>query len=264
MVDFHSHILPYIDDGAKNFDMSLDMLRISQGEGVEYVCATPHFIPGEIELDRKIFDVKLDNLIKLAEYKGIKVKLLPGLEIYITPELPKLYSEKKIWGLNDSKYLLIELPMQEVPLYTEEVLYELRLLGATPIIAHPERNIAFMKNHSILPNLLKQGTLAQVNSGSIEGKYGKNIKKFAEHLVKNNMVNLLGSDGHNQGTRSTSVINALENIKKLNLELYQWMQLNNLRVIQGMEIEPLEVKKAKKTFGFIKVFSRSRVTINKY
>jgi protein-tyrosine phosphatase len=259
VVDFHSHILPYIDDGAKNFDMSLDMLRISQGEGVEYVCATPHFIPGEIELDRKTFDVKLDNLIKLAEYKEIKVKLLSGMEIYITPELSKLYSEKRIWGLNDSSYLLIELPMQEVPLYTEEVLYELRLLGVTSIIAHPERNIAFMEDQSILVNILKQGTLAQVNSGSLQGFYGKNIKSFAEHLVKNNMINLLGSDGHNNGVRSTKIIDALECIKKLNLELYQWMELNNLRVIQGMEVEPLGIKKAKKTLGFNKVFQEAKL-----
>lgn len=62
MIDFHSHVIPYIDDGAKNFDMSVDMLKLAVTEGTEYICATSHFIPGELEVDRNIYFEKLNNL----------------------------------------------------------------------------------------------------------------------------------------------------------------------------------------------------------
>lgn len=262
MVDFHSHVLPYLDDGARNFDMALNMLRISQGEEIEYICATPHFIPGEFELDRKALDIKLDNLSCLGSYKKINIKLIPGLEIYMDPELPKLYRGKKIWGLNDSRYVLIELPMQEVPIYTEEVLYRLRLLGAIPIIAHPERNLALRKSEDTLVKLLEQGNFVQINAGSLKGLYGKRIKSFAEHLVKNNMVNFLGSDGHNDGMRNTGIADAIESVKRLNPELYQWMELNSLKVIQNAEVNPLNVRETVKRVCIKKVFWKKRVTVS--
>ncbi len=75
------------------------------------------------------------------------------------PNLPKLYKEKRIWGINDSEYLLIELPMGQFPMYTEDVFYELMLLGVKPILAHPERNIKIMKDHDLIINLINQGVL---------------------------------------------------------------------------------------------------------
>jgi protein-tyrosine phosphatase len=254
MIDFHSHILPYIDDGAKSFDMSLDMLRLSQDEGVRYICATSHYIPGEIELSLKDYIVKLNNLRHLCQLKDIEINLVPALEIYMSLELPRLYKEKKIWGINDSKYLLIEFPMQTVPLYAEEVLYELRLEGAIPVIAHPERNFAIMKDENILINFLNQGILAQVNAGSLRGIYGKDIKSFAEHLVSRNMVHLLGSDGHNDRERSTTIGGGREAIRNLNKELYDWMDKNQYNIIEGKNVEPLEVRPDKKKFDFGRLF----------
>jgi protein-tyrosine phosphatase len=254
MIDFHSHILPYTDDGAKNFDMSLDMLRISEAEGVKYICATSHFIPGEIELSKQHYTTKLDNVRQLAKLKDIKVQIVPALELYMSPDLPRLYKEKQIWGINDTRYLLFEFPMQQIPMYAEEVLYELRLEGAVPVIAHPERNFAIIKNEKLLEDLVNQGALAQVNAGSLRGIYGKDIKAFAEHLVTRNLVHLLGSDGHNDRERSTTMLKGREAIKELNPELYDWMAQAQYKVINGEEVILPEVKAAKKRFDFTKMF----------
>jgi protein-tyrosine phosphatase len=254
MIDFHSHVLPYVDDGAKNFDMTLDMLRISEAEGVKYICATSHFIPEEMEISKKYYDTKLDNVRQLAKLKDIKVQVLPALELYMSPELPRLYKEKKIWGINDTQYLLIEFPMQQIPMYAEEVLYELRLQGAVPVIAHPERNFAIIKNEKLLEDFINQGALAQVNAGSLRGIYGKDIKSFAEHLVTRNMVHLLGSDGHNDKERSTTMVKGREAINLLNPELHDWMGQAQYKVINGEEIVVPEVKSAKRGFDFTKLF----------
>lgn len=254
MIDFHSHVLPYIDDGAKNFDMSLDMLRLSEGEGVEFICATAHFIPEDMELSKKLYYTKLDNVRYLAKLKEIKINVVPALELYMSPELPKLYKEKAIWGINETKYLLIEFPMQQIPLYAEEVLYELRLEGAVPVIAHPERNFAIIKNEKLLEDFLNQGCLAQINAGSLRGIYGKDIKAFAEHLVTRNMVQLLGSDGHNDKERSTTILKGKETIQLLNPALHDWMVQAQYKVLEDKEVIPLEMVQAKKKFDFTRLF----------
>jgi protein-tyrosine phosphatase len=250
MIDFHSHILPYIDDGSKSFDMSIDMLKLAVDEGTEYICATSHFIPGELELDKEAYFEKLSNLKHLCSIKAVNINILPAIELYLHPDLPKLYKEKKIWGLNNTRYLLIELPMQQFPLYIEDVLYELRLQGAVPIIAHPERNLRIMKDASLLENLIDQGALAQVNSGSIRGVYGNDIKEFAEKLVERNLIHMVGSDAHDDKRRTTKISSTFEIIRDKNKELYDWINENQYNIINGKDVEILQVKPNKRRFNF--------------
>jgi protein-tyrosine phosphatase len=250
MIDFHSHILPYIDDGSKSFDMSIDMLKLAASEGTEYICATSHFIPGELELNKEVYFEKLNNLKHLCSIKEVNINILPAIELYMHPDLPKLYKEKSIWGINNTQYLLIELPMQQFPLYTEDVIYELRIQWAMPIIAHPERNFRIMKDIKLLENLVDQGTLAQVNAGSLSGIYGKDIREFAEYLVGRNLVHLVGSDAHDDKRRTTMIKGAFETIKSKNKELYEWINENQHSIIEGKAVEALKVKNNKKRFNF--------------
>jgi protein-tyrosine phosphatase len=251
MIDFHSHIIHGIDDGAKSLNMSLEMLRISESEGVEYICATPHFITEEFEITKEKYIEKLDRLVIASREENIKIQILPGLEIYMHPDLPKLYKEKKIWGINDSEYLLVELPMGQFPIYTEDVFYELMLLGVKPILAHPERNIKIMENHDLIINLIRQGVLMQINSGSLLGDYGKEVKKNAEIFVVRNMVHILGSDGHNITGRKTKLKAAYEIVENKNKVVYNWIlenQNNIIDNIQTSEFLELNLKKNKKSF----------------
>ena len=252
MIDFHSHILPGVDDGSSNIDMTMDMLENSLRQNVEYICATPHFITGEYEIELKEYEEKL----KLIQEKvSGKINIIKGLEIYINPELPRLYSEKKIWGFNGKKYLLIELPMQQFPIYTEKIFYELRLLGATPVLAHPERNFSIMKDPNLLIDLVEQGNLAQMNAGSLVGIYGKDIKKFAERLVEMNLIHLLGSDGHNDNRRNTNIEEGFKRVRELNSALFNWINENEKNILDGIDVEVPEIilnKKRKSIFDFFK------------
>lgn len=255
MIDFHSHIIHGIDDGAKSLDMSLEMLKISESEGVEYICATPHFISEEFEITREDYIEKLNNLVMASKEVNFKIKILPGLEIYMHPNLPKLYKEKKIWGINDSEYLLIELPMGQFPIYTEDVFYELMLLGAKPILAHPERNTKIMKNHDLITNLIKQGVLMQINSGSLLGDYGKEVKKTAEQFITMNMVHILGSDGHNMTSRKTKLKAAYEIVEDKNKVVYNWILENQTNIINNLSsLEFLDTQFKKNKILFFNIF----------
>ncbi|MBU3144966.1 tyrosine-protein phosphatase [Clostridium sp. CF012] len=255
MIDFHSHIIHGIDDGAKNLDMSLEMVKISESEGVEYICATPHFITEEFEINREKYIEKLNRLVLACREENLKIKILSGLEIYMHPNLPKLYKEKKIWGINDSEYLLIELPMGQFPMYTENVFYELKLLGARPILAHPERNVKIMKNHDLIINLIEQGVLMQINAGSLLGDYGKEVKKTAESFVKRNMIHILGSDGHNITSRKTRLKVAYEKVKGTNEAAYNWILENQTNIVNKVStMEFLELEPIKRGISFFNFF----------
>lgn len=252
MIDFHSHILPGVDDGSSSIDMTMEMLENSLQQGVEYICATPHFITGEYEITLEEYEEKL-KLIR--EKASGNINIIQGLEIYINPELPKLYSEKKVWGYNNKKYVLVELPMQQYPIYTEKVFYELRLLGATPVLAHPERNLSIMKNPNLLVDIVEQGNLAQMNAGSIVGIYGSDIKKFAEKLVSMNLIHMLGSDGHNNTRRNTNLQQGFKRVESLNNGLYKWITENEKNILDGIDVEVPEIilnKKKKSFFNFLK------------
>jgi len=218
-------------------------------QGVEYLCATPHFITEESEITLEAYKEKLQFVKDNIE----NIEIIPGLEIYIDPELPKLYKENRIWGYNYNKYLLIELPMMEFPIYTEKIFYDLRLMGAIPVLAHPERNLRIMKNPELLINLIEQGNLAQLNAGSLTGQYGTDIKKSAEKLVSRNLIHIVGSDGHNNKRRNTNIKEGLEKIEAINPELFNWIKNNQKKILQGEDVEVLDIiddTKKKSFFSF--------------
>ena len=256
MVDFHNHIIYAVDDGSKNVEMSTKMIEKAKIEEVKYICATPHYIIGEYEINYKEYKEKLDNLNKISKDNGLNVDILAGLEIYIHPEVPKKYEKGEVWGLNSKKYLLIELPMEQLPIYTEDVLYNLKLQGVVPIIAHPERNYQLLKNISIVESLVEDGCLLQMNSGSITGRYGRTVKEFSCELIKRNLVHLIGSDAHNTMERSLRLKEEINTLKRLNNELYNWIKKEQYNIIEGKDIETLPIKNTSKKrlniFSFFK------------
>lgn len=250
MIDFHCHILPGVDDGSVNIEMTKEMIDNSLNQGVEYLCATPHFITEESEITLEAYKEKLQFVKDNIE----NIEIIPGLEIYIDPELPKLYKENRIWGYNYNKYLLIELPMMEFPIYTEKIFYDLRLMGAIPVLAHPERNLRIMKNPELLINLIEQGNLAQLNAGSLTGQYGTDIKKSAEKLVSRNLIHIVGSDGHNNKRRNTNIKEGLEKIEAINPELFNWIKNNQKKILQGEDVEVLDIINDTKKKSFFSFF----------
>ncbi|MEQ8156554.1 MAG: CpsB/CapC family capsule biosynthesis tyrosine phosphatase [Clostridiaceae bacterium] len=253
MIDFHSHIIYGIDDGAKDKETSLRMIMNAELEGTEYICATPHFIQGSYQVSKEEYTEKLQELSEKSH-----ISIISGMEVYIDASLPDLYREGKIWGINWGPYMLIELPMREVPRFAKDTLYELSILGVRPVIAHPERNLKLMSNPEILEEFVADGYLFQVNSGSLTGKYGQSVQKAAEKLVMKNMVHLIGSDGHDDNRRKTGVREGFRRIREMNPFLGDWIEENSPRVIDGLSLELPETLEARNRKRSILSFFRRK------
>lgn len=227
MIDIHSHILPGIDDGAKSFEQSLDILRGLSGQGITDVICTPHFIAETKITSSKAANTKLlEELKKRIEAENIDINLHLGNEIYIDRDIAKFIRTRKISSLADSKYLLIELPMSGEFAQHQDIFLSLQRKGWTVILAHPERYHSFQKDDKELQELFGKGVLFQCNLGSFIGQYGKNAKKLARKLAKENQIFCFGTDIH----RPRDYSEIAKAIKKLS-KYYGPAGLNQLLVV---------------------------------
>ena len=141
MIDLHCHIYPKIDDGPVSLDETKAMLSIAKKEGISTIVATHHFYEEEHTVEsylKAVNDARIRTQPIIDELE-LDICIIGGAEVFISPFIAELKDIEKLC-INGSRYLLIELPMAEIPQYTEDVIYSLNLKGIRPIIAHPERN----------------------------------------------------------------------------------------------------------------------------
>jgi protein-tyrosine phosphatase len=192
MIDIHSHIIYGVDDGSPSIQESLRMILEAERLGFDTVIATPH-LQGGLAFLKKVTANFMD-LKKRVE--GCGIRLLLGYEVMITPNLPLALFLNKNITLDKTMYLLLELPHDSIPIYCQDVLYQLRLQGTVPILAHPERNVCFANNTDEFSKFTENGCLVQMDAGSILGDYGRTAKSFAKKLIRENKVNFIASDAH--------------------------------------------------------------------
>ena len=210
MVDIHSHIINEIDDGSKSIDMTINMLKKSEQSGTTDIIATPHFMRGRFEVEYNEVVKKVEGLREIAKENNININIYAGQEVYYSKNILEYYNDKIIGTINNTKYMLIELPMLEFNIdEVINIIYELQIRGITPIIAHPERYKLFIKKPSMINSLIKEGMLFQLNAGSITGNFGKDVKKTATKYLENNIYSFIGSDAHRDIGRDTDIKEAL-------------------------------------------------------
>lgn len=214
MVDFHTHILPYIDDGAKDADMSIGLLKMEQEQGVNCVLLTPHYYGKQsledfLEKRKKGFESIKDNIPK-----GLQTRL--GAEVLLTGINDPNDETICTLAIENTKYVLIEMPFQR---WRESLLDRIANFieetGYTPIIAHVERYVEALKNPAILTYLAELGCLIQVNASAF---LDKRMKRFAFALLKKGLVHCIGTDAHNLDTRTVDYAEAKNVICKKKLE----------------------------------------------
>lgn len=208
--DIHSHILPALDDGADNTDTALKMLKMAEMLGTEHIIATTHYVSGSMENDAATIERKTRELREAAAEAGLSISIYPGVEVFLSPDIPELIDKEIIHTLNGSSFVLVELPMDIIPVYTDDVMFRMQLKGLTPIIAHPERNAAIRRNPGILESLCDRGILAQANSGSITGLYGREVRSAVLKLIRKGMIRFVASDAHSVGGRSSANLKKAE------------------------------------------------------
>lgn len=195
MIDLHSHLVYGVDDGVKNLEESILMIKAAYDNGYRYLITTPHYIEDSIYSSPFIKNKAIIELIQNElSLNNIDVKLLLGNEVMFTNNILELLDSGEIAKLNNSRYLLIELPESIVIDTLVDKIDSLINKGIVPVIAHPERYDYI--EIDILKTLVNHGALLQMNLGSILGKYGKKVKKRSQKLLKQRLIHVVGSDTH--------------------------------------------------------------------
>ncbi len=211
MIDIHSHILHDIDDGASSLEESVRMLHKAKELGIGTIIATPHYQENLFETDaiyRHFEELK-------AEAEKIEVSLKLGREVFINPFLPDLLEKDHSLTLDQSRYLLLELPYDAIPIYTYEIIFRLQMLKVLPILAHPERNINLLRNFVEFGRFLERGCLVQVEAGSLVGAYGRQVEEFSEKLIKLNLAHFVASDAHFASDYDNWYLAAYKKVKRI-------------------------------------------------
>lgn len=256
MIDIHSHILPNLDDGSTSFEMTLDMLRNAEKDGTNDIIATPHFCIGYGEAT--YFKVKQEviNLRQVLKKNNININVYHGQEVYFHNNILEFLDKGLIGTINDSKYMLVELPLNKIEDNVLDILYEVNIRGIKVILAHPERYIEFISNHTKINKFIDEGILFQLNSGSILGKFGRDIQKTAKVFLKSSVYNFIGSDAHNNRNRTTGLSESIRLINKVTPSYERVFEESGKLVINNGDINFNGEKITKnKSFFFIKRFS---------
>lgn len=234
MLDIHSHILYGIDDGSRTKEESIELLRYLESQGVKKIIVTPHYIENTLY---EATILKKKKIIKELE-KETNIKLYIGNEVYFSDKTLDLLKEKKLSCLNDSRYLLIELPMSSKIKDLDEMIFDLTISGIVPIIAHPERYSYVQNDIKYLDKLKESGALFQSNYGSLTGTYGKKSEKTIKKLLKNGYISFMGTDIHHIDHK-TDIELASKKLRKIvkNEKIVEDITTNNIqKVIDNIEI----------------------------
>ena len=199
MIDLHCHILSGIDDGAPDLTESLRMAEAARAEGIRVIAATPHH-------NKAGWDNPADSIRELAERlngaiaeRGLDVRILPGQEMHVNGRFFDEWQAGRVQPIGESRYVLIEFPFDGLPRNAAEVVHELTVAGQVPIIAHPERNRAFLENMDLLAELIRIGAIGQLTSHSLLGTLGRHVQRRSEEMVSRGLVHILASDAHRSG-----------------------------------------------------------------
>jgi protein-tyrosine phosphatase len=196
MIDLHSHILPGIDDGAPNLDVSIEMARIAVANGVTVQACTPHIFPGVFSNSGPQIRRAVQELQLQLDEHAIPLRLITGADAHVVPNMVDGLQGGEILSLADTKYVLVEPPHHVAPPRIEYLFFNLLAAGYVPILTHPERLTWIETRYETVVELFRAGVWMQVTSGSLTGAFGRRPKYWAERMLNEGLVHILASDAH--------------------------------------------------------------------
>lgn len=237
--DIHTHVLPYLDEGASGMDQTLKMLEIAKKDGIVGIVATPHIMDG-------IYDNSIESIkssIESVKDRSNGLSLYIGAELRVSNKIIEKIKARKVPLINQKTYLLLEFPAYSLPPLSvmENIFKELRSLGITPIIGHPERNISFLRNINLMKEFLKAGCVFQITAMSITNEFTSKIQKAVMNMIKKRYVHVVASDAHDTKRRPPILSQAYELIRKsFNEDMANILFIENpYNIINGLPITEL-------------------------
>jgi protein-tyrosine phosphatase len=239
MIDIHVHVLPGLDDGPADLGQAVEMCRLIAADGVTAVVATPHQLHEEWENTDAALIRKL--CAEVEEAAAGSVRVYPGAEIRASMEIPAGLDDMAASGLltlAGSRYVLVEPSPYPLAPSLGELVYELRVAGWWPVLAHPERYGYLAQEPERLRALVRRGAKLQITAGSVLGRNGRRAQQATRFLLDNRLVHFLGSDGHDSAGRAPGVSEAWKVVAgEWGETMAQALTLNNpLAVIENREL----------------------------
>ncbi len=232
-VDLHAHYLPALDDGATDPEMSLQMLRAIASLGFSDLFATPHQRSGMFMPERTAIDGAFQTVKDAAAAAGLTAKLGLAAENFWDDVLIRRVREQAVPSYDGGPAFLFEIPTQVMPLNLENELFQLRISGKLPVMAHPERYTAIQRDISLAEKLGRHAVM-MVDLGALDGAHGKAEMKTARRLVLDGLAPAAASDIHRPADQ-TSVAAGMAWIRKQlgPAALEQMLDENPRRLLAG-------------------------------
>lgn len=233
-VDIHCHILPGVDDGAKDMIMSLQIARGAVANNIGAIIVTPHYDGAHRSASPDSIRRRIEELQQACLGEGLDLQFYSGNELLYDSSLPKKLTGGEVLTLADSAYCLVEFFPTEDYQYIYNGLRSLLYEGFIPILAHCERYACLLKDAKRVDELVNQGVLLQCNAVSVERKLFHSVPRFVNSLLGKNQVSFIATDAHRgEGERAPVLLRASEYLKKKYGETYAHKLLceNALRLI---------------------------------
>jgi protein-tyrosine phosphatase len=194
-VDIHSHLLPGIDDGATSIEDTAKLIESLTAFGFKKFITTPHVL-GEVWNNKKVDIVEKEiNTIQDLNIPNFKNHFKAAAEYMIDADFRELFKKERLLTLKDN-YVLVELSYLNPPIQLYDILFELQVAGYQPVLAHPERYNFYHSSLDAYKKLKNAGCFFQLNMLSTTGYYGEKVAKIADVLLRNGLIDFVGSDVH--------------------------------------------------------------------
>jgi protein-tyrosine phosphatase len=236
LVDLHAHVLPGVDDGARDDDEALGMLRIAAADGIHTIVAAPH--AHHAGAARVLEGVA--RLSRLAVDAGIAVRVVPGHEARIGADLAGRYASGELLTINGTRWLLVECYLfDDWPMHLiERALDRVSTAGLRPVLAHAERYGFVQRDPASLVPLIERGIPVQINAGSLALRDVATERVTAERLLKKRLAHLITSDAHNLRYRPPAIRAALTRAAAITSTAYAaWMADTAERIVAGDDVD---------------------------
>lgn len=252
MVDLHCHLLPGIDDGSKSLEISLRLAREAAENGVTHALLTPHHMNGRYVNHKKDVIQKTNEFQKQINAHNIPLTVFPGQEVRINGQLLEALDEDDILFADTAgKYMMLEFPDDDVPHYTNRMIFDLQQRGIIPVIVHPERNTRIMAEPDLIYQLLEKGCLSQITASSYVGTFGKKVENFSRQLIEAGQGYVFASDAHDLPERKYEMRQAFKKLQyNFDQNLVDKYQQNARLIINGEDVPINEIRKLKKRKKF--------------
>lgn len=200
MIDIHCHILPGIDDGAKDMTEALALINLAVADGVKRIVVTPHLHFGRFDNYLPVIESSFISLKEAVNKENIQIELAYAAEVRLDSEILSLLASKQLplyGSYKNQQFMLLEFPHSHIPAGSDLLVKHLLKKNITPVIAHPERNRDLLKSPDKIKPFVRLGCWFQVTANSITGHFGDECQALAISYIEQGYIQIIASDAHN-------------------------------------------------------------------